>query len=102
MVTDIWVSFGTGVAVVMMMQWRLEAERAALSRALQRAEAAERDAQAADAAKSRFLANMSHELRTPLNAILGYAELVEEEAELDWTRWRISGESKVRASICWG
>ncbi|MDC0672409.1 sensor histidine kinase [Nannocystis radixulma] len=41
--------------------------------------AAERQANAANEAKSRFLANMSHELRTPLNAVIGYSEIVEEE-----------------------
>jgi signal transduction histidine kinase len=46
-------------------------------------EAAMRDAQAANLAKSRFLANMSHELRTPLNAIMGYSELlIEDMAEM--------------------
>jgi PAS domain S-box-containing protein len=39
------------------------------------------DAESANRAKSQFLANMSHELRTPLNAILGYAELLQEEAQ---------------------
>lgn len=38
--------------------------------------AARRDAEEANAAKSRFLATMSHELRTPLNAIAGYAQLL--------------------------
>ncbi|HKR09215.1 MAG TPA: histidine kinase dimerization/phospho-acceptor domain-containing protein, partial [Gemmatimonadaceae bacterium] len=38
--------------------------------------AARKDAEEANAAKSRFLATMSHELRTPLNAIAGYAELL--------------------------
>ncbi|HEX2645751.1 MAG TPA: HAMP domain-containing sensor histidine kinase [Candidatus Dormibacteraeota bacterium] len=40
------------------------------------AEAAMRQAQAADRAKSRFLATMSHELRTPLNAIIGFSEIL--------------------------
>jgi signal transduction histidine kinase len=31
--------------------------------------------------KSEFIATMSHELRTPLNSIIGYAELIQEEAE---------------------
>jgi signal transduction histidine kinase len=53
-----------------------EAERARL---LEVAEAARREADAANRAKSEFLANMSHELRTPLNAISGYAQLLEME-----------------------
>jgi PAS domain S-box-containing protein len=39
-------------------------------------------AEAANRAKSVFLANMSHELRTPLNAILGFAQLMERDAQL--------------------
>src|ERR1700744_6383368 len=37
---------------------------------------AKREAEAANAAKTRFLANMSHELRTPLNAIIGFSEII--------------------------
>ncbi len=44
---------------------------------------AKEEAIEASEAKSRFLANMSHELRTPLNAIIGYAEILDEEAEED-------------------
>ena len=39
-------------------------------------QAAQRESDAANRAKSAFLANMSHELRTPLNAIVGFAGLL--------------------------
>lgn len=39
-------------------------------------------AEAANRAKSSFLASMSHELRTPLNGILGYAQLLQLDADL--------------------
>ena len=39
-------------------------------------------AEAANRAKSSFLANMSHEIRTPLNAVIGFAQLLERDAEL--------------------
>ena len=39
-------------------------------------------AESASLAKSRFLTDMSHELRSPLNVVLGYAQLLEADAEL--------------------
>jgi signal transduction histidine kinase/CheY-like chemotaxis protein len=36
----------------------------------------------ANRAKSVFLANMSHEIRTPMNAILGYAQILQDQADL--------------------
>ncbi len=43
---------------------------------------AQREAEAANQAKSVFLANMSHELRTPLNAILGFTQLLDRDRNL--------------------
>ncbi len=47
----------------------------ALEEALASAEAARRQAEAADRAKGEFLANMSHEIRTPMNGIIGMTDL---------------------------
>ncbi|HTN14669.1 MAG TPA: ATP-binding protein [Sphingomonadaceae bacterium] len=44
-----------------------------------------RDKEAAETsnlAKARYLANVSHEIRSPLNAIYGYAQLIEQEANV--------------------
>ncbi len=48
--------------------------------------------------KSEFLANMSHELRTPLNAIIGYAELLQEEAEDAGTESFVSDLGKIHSA----
>lgn len=48
----------------------------ALEARTQAAQIARRQAEAADAAKSRFLALMSHEMRTPLHGVVGYAEIL--------------------------
>ncbi|MEM9773573.1 MAG: ATP-binding protein [Chloroflexota bacterium] len=42
-------------------------------------QAALKQAEAANEAKSTFLATMSHELRTPLNAIIGYTEMTQDD-----------------------
>lgn len=42
-------------------------------------EAAKREADAANAAKSEFLGRISHELRTPLNAILGFGQILDSQ-----------------------
>ena len=55
----------------------LEMSNVQLQEATEAAERAQREAIAANTAKSQFLAAMSHELRTPLNAIAGYLELIE-------------------------
>ena len=45
-------------------------------------EDARKEAESANAAKSRFLATMSHELRTPLNAIIGFSDMLMKESML--------------------
>lgn len=39
-------------------------------------------AEAANQAKTRYVSTISHELRTPLNSILGYAQLLQEDADM--------------------
>lgn len=67
----------------------LDAKNAALSRAVDqaeaatvRAEAAMKEAETANRAKSEFLSNMSHDIRTPMNAIVGITNLMEHEGNI--------------------
>lgn len=52
-----------------------------LEAAMQEASAQRQAADAANKAKSEFLSRMSHELRTPLNAVLGFAQVMELDAQ---------------------
>ncbi|CAN5271505.1 MASE1 domain-containing protein [soil metagenome] len=54
-----------------------------LERRTRLAHEARRQAERADAAKSRFLALMSHEMRTPLNSVTGYAEVLMRRTGMD-------------------
>ena len=54
-----------------------------LERRTAAAHLARRQAEEADAAKSRFLALMSHEMRTPLNSVAGYAEVLARRPQMD-------------------
>ena len=55
----------------------MQRQRASESNAVQ----ARKVAETANQEKSRFLSRMSHELRTPLNAVLGFAQLLEMDAD---------------------
>jgi len=73
---------GADVVTDLAVALRALAERgAAVERGIDELAHARHAAESANLAKSQFLANMSHELRTPLNAIIGYAEMLQEDAE---------------------
>jgi signal transduction histidine kinase/CheY-like chemotaxis protein len=71
-----------GVSTFALMRQRvfqLEQLSASLQQALRAKDAAE----AASLVKQRYLATVSHEIRSPLNAIYGYAQLVEQQSDVD-------------------
>lgn len=55
----------------------------ALTPAIRAANDARREADLANAAKTRFIATISHEIRTPLNAVVGYADVLLDRDDLD-------------------
>jgi len=78
-----------GMAVVflaVLLSFRLLRQRirnmARVAANLETALRAKEAAEAANQAKARYLANVSHEIRSPLNAIYGYAQLIEQEANV--------------------
>ncbi len=90
------------VAVSSLALCAVLAERAARSvdllRAMEESTAARVAAESANRAKTLFLANMSHELRTPLNHIIGYAEMLQEDAEREGRAEAVSDLKKVVTS----
>jgi signal transduction histidine kinase len=80
-VIGLGVIFVAGLASFRLLGQRAE-QRTQLSARLDTALRAQEAAEIANLAKARYLANVSHEIRSPLNAIYGYAQLVEQEADV--------------------
>ena len=72
----------SGVSSFVLMRRRVDVlER--LSASMEEALRAKDAAVAANMVKQRYLATVSHEIRSPLNAIYGYAQLVEQQSDVD-------------------
>jgi PAS domain S-box-containing protein len=76
----------------------IDARDATLVEALEALGEARRSAEGANMAKSQFLANMSHELRTPLNAVIGYAEILEEDLQMQGQEESAADAVKIRSA----
>lgn len=68
------------VLTLLSSQMAISLDNARFVRELEQARQA---AEAANQAKTAFLSNVSHELRTPLNGILGYAQLLQQDSNLN-------------------
>jgi diguanylate cyclase (GGDEF)-like protein len=73
-----WLGMSVFILTGSMISGVAEAMRRAQARAIK----AQKQAEAANRAKSVFLSTMSHELRTPLNAILGFSALMRSDPAL--------------------
>ena len=79
--TGLGVILVAGVASFRLLGQRVE-HGTQLFAQIETAQRAKEAAEIANLAKARYLANVSHEIRSPLNAIYGYAQLVEQEADV--------------------
>lgn len=75
------------IILLVLFTYRLQVSRGRQQMALEKTHVeelrwAKQAAETANLAKARYLANVSHEIRSPLNAIYGYAQLIEQEADV--------------------
>ena len=74
------VMVGSGIIILLIFSVILYALRKSKI-AERRAKEAQKQAEVADATKSRFLSNMSHDMRTPINGIIGMLEIMERQKD---------------------